>query len=82
MTADKLKEILEAKFGEKVTVSSLEPSDWYCDEHTGQTRREHLTKIFQRRLKGSLQHHGETPVTEEIRRFLGHLERYVPERQL
>src|ERR1035437_3417520 len=82
MTAEKIRQLIEARFGESVEVSYFEVKRWLMDEKTKQSWREHLMSTFKQRLVGARERGVEGTVIEESISFLKHLESFTPTQPL
>ncbi len=82
MNAEKTRQLIETRFGDRVEISHFEVKSWLMDEKTNQTWRDHLIYVARGRLKGARSHDASGAVVEETEAFLGFLERLTPSQQL
>ena len=82
MTADKIRQLIEARFGEPVEVSHVEVKRWLMDEKTKQSWREQLMSTFKARLVGARERGVAGTVIEESESLLRHLETFTPAQTL
>jgi hypothetical protein len=82
MTEADISRLVEERFGEAVSVLSLERKPWRQHEGSERSWRDHLLAIFRRRLAGALQRGCSDPAIEEMKLLLSRLDAFTPDQSL
>jgi hypothetical protein len=78
MTADRICQLIHARFGEAVVISEFSKKSWLADEKTKESWRDSLLFMIQRRLAGADPRGVAKSMVEETEGFLRQIERLTP----